>query len=128
MQETPTEKNISRILCALRVLLVPATPGEYDLHALVACALKESGLGFTHEARLGPGCRVDFLCDTIAIEVKKGKPQKSALVKQIQKYIAFDEVSGLIVVSQKNVSLRTNSFAKPVSVLCLDKLWGVALP
>ncbi|MBQ3080558.1 MAG: hypothetical protein IJC48_11270 [Clostridia bacterium] len=128
MLKTGAENSISRILSALRVLLVPAAPGEYDLHALVACALTNAEIEFTHEARLAPGCRADFLSGDIVIEIKKGKPQKSALLSQVKKYLACEGVSGIIVVSQKNVSLPRSIDGKIVASISLDKLWGVALP
>ena len=70
MKPTHTDE----ILAALATVRMPAQPGEYDIHAAVARALAARGVSAQHEARLGPRCRVDFLCGKIAIEVKKAGP------------------------------------------------------
>ncbi len=128
MNSPSAQEHILRIVRALRVLLVPATPGEYDLHALVACALTKADLPFCHEAKLAPGCRVDFVSGGIAIEVKKGKPVKGALIKQVNRYLSIDGIDGIVVVSAKSTNIPSSILGKPVYCLSLDKLWGVALP
>ena len=122
------KENISLIEDALRVLLVPATPGEYDLHALISCALDNANLSYVHEARIEKGCRADFMVGNICVEVKKSKPVKSSLLKQAARYLSSDAVSGILIVTQKSVSLPPVIMNKPVKVLSLDKLWGVSLP
>ena len=122
------KENISLIEDALRVLLVPATPGEYDLHALISCALDNANLSYVHEARIEKGCRADFMVGNICVEVKKSKPVKSSLLKQAARYLSSDAVSGILIVTQKSVSLPPVIMNKPVKVLLLDKLWGVSLP
>ena len=122
------KENISVIENALRVLFVPAAPGEYDLHALISCALEKADLPCIHEAKLGKGCRADFMVGNICVEVKKSKPVKNTLLKQITRYLSFDDVHGLLVVTQKNVSVPEKIMNKPVRLLSLDKLWGVSLP
>ena len=62
------------------------------------------------------------------IEVKKSKPDKNALLKQVTRYLSSSEVNGMLVVTQRNVSLPNVIMKKPVRVLSLDKLWGVSLP
>ena len=117
-----------RIRDALMTVRVPAVPSEYDIHALAARALEEAGIVFSHEERLGPGCRVDFFADGVAIEIKKGKPVQARLLEQAKKYLACEQVRALVIVSQKRVSLPASICGKPVYVLCLDRLWGISLP
>ena len=123
-----TTEKITLIENALRVLIVPATPGEYDLHALIACALDKANLSYIHEANIAPRCRADFMVGNVCIEVKKSKPDKNRLLQQVTRYLSNESVQGLLVVSQKNVSLPAKIIQKPVRVLSLDKLWGVSLP
>ena len=122
------KENISVIENALRVLLVPATPGEYDLHALISCALDNANLSYVHEAKIEKGCRADFMVGNICVEVKKSKPDKNTLLKQVTRYLSADAVHGILVVMQKSVPLPPVIMNKPVRLLSLDKLWGVSLP
>lgn len=124
----PEPFGIEQIENALRVLLVPAVPGEYDLHALISCALEKAGIPSVHEARIAPRARIDFLIGSVGIEVKKGKPEKRRLAGQLSRYLESDALSCVLVVSQKSVMLPKTVLNKPVRVLCLDKLWGVSLP
>ena len=50
--------SVNRILSALSAVRVPAAPGEYDLHALIAAALDEAGIAYAHEAKLADGARM----------------------------------------------------------------------
>ncbi len=122
------KENISVIENALRVLFVPATPGEYDLHALISCALDNANLSYVHEAKIEKGCRADFMVGNICVEVKKSKPDKNTLLKQVTRYLSADAVHGILVVMQKSVPLPPVIMNKPVRLLSLDKLWGVSLP
>ena len=60
--DSALENDMREILRALSTLRVPAAPEEYDIHALVSAALERAGIAARHEARLCPGCRIDFLC------------------------------------------------------------------
>ena len=80
--DSALENDMREILRALSTLRVPAAPEEYDIHALVAAALERAGIAARHEARLCPGCRIDFLCGHVGIEVKKNRPPRASLMKQ----------------------------------------------
>lgn len=123
-----TTQKITQIENALRVLFVPATPGEYDLHALISSALEKADLSYIHEAKIGKNCRADFMVGNICVEVKKSRPDKNTLLKQITRYLASESVDGMLVVTQKSVNLPPVIMNKPVRLLSLDKLWGVSLP
>lgn len=119
---------IERITSALNSIRLPAMPEESMIHDSIISVLCEQGISFIHEAKLGSGCRIDFLCDTIGIEVKKGKPRPGVLKKQIARYLTFDAVEALIVVTQRPCTLPTRISGKPVYLFSIDRLWGVALP
>lgn len=118
-------RNVERALSAIRV---PAVPGEYDIHAMIAEALAADGIEFSHEAVLAPRCRIDFLAGEIGIEVKKSKPNRTAVIRQLSRYLACDQVQALILVSEKEVKLPTRIEGKRVISLSLSRFWGVALP
>ncbi len=119
---------MARILSALEGVRAPAQPGEYDLHSLIAAALSGAGISCAHEHRLAPRCRIDFLAEGVGIEVKKGRPDRNQLSRQIARYLASDELEALIVVTQRAVPLPDEIGGKRVRLVSLNRLWGVALP
>lgn len=125
---TQTQSEMQAILLALKTLRTPAIPGEYDIHTQMAAAFDQAGLEYFHEYRLGPRCRIDFRIGSIGIEVKKGRPATAALSRQLRRYLASEALSGMIVVTQRGINLPATMLGKPVYVLSLNRLWGVALP
>jgi len=122
------QTEISTIAAALSGIRTPAVPGEYDLHAEVAAVLTTHDIVHSHEYRLAPRCRIDFLAGRIGIEIKKGRPVPSSLRQQLARYLASDEVAAIIVVTQRAVTLPRTISGKPVVQISLNRLWGVALP
>lgn len=121
-------REIRAIGAALSAIRVPAQPEEYDIHAAVARALSDAGLNFEHEYRLGPRRRIDFRVGRVGIEVKKGHPASSELTRQLRKYLESDALDGVIVVAQRATALPETLCGKPVRLVSLNRLWGVALP
>ncbi len=120
-------EELEQVMEALRCLRVRPQQGEYDLHLLVLSELEAQGLTAEHEARLAPGCRVDVLCRNVAIEIKRGKPDPAALIRQLSRYAGCPEVKSLIALTERSVSLPKSLQGKPVRCLCLNRLWGIAL-
>lgn len=116
------------VLEALRAMRPPFALYEADLHALVGECLRARGLACAHEARIGKGCRIDYLVGDVGVEIKKGKPVKAQLMRQLARYAACEEIGMLIVISWKTVALPESIAGKPVRLLSLAKLWGVSLP
>ena len=125
---TPLTQSMDRIATALSTVRMPAQPEEYDIHAAVADALADAGLEYTHEYKLGPRCRIDFLVGRVGIEVKKGRPATADLTRQLRRYLESDALDGVIVVTQRVTALPTAIHDKPVRLISLNRLWGVALP
>lgn len=127
MNQTTSEK-ISRITRALSALRIPLIINEYQLHEHIAAALSDGGFVIQHEAVLAPRCRIDFLVDGIGVEVKRGKPQKSALLRQCARYLASDKIEALILVLDTSVTLPNEINGKKLITFGLNRLWGIALP
>lgn len=119
--------DCQRVLDALNTLRVTPLPSEYELHDLVADCLKEAGLPFAHEAPVAPRRRIDFLCGRVGIEVKRGKPIPSRLNAQISAYASSPALDALIVLVERNANLPRSIAGKPVYVVSLNRLWGIAL-
>lgn len=121
-------RQITEIIDALAAVRMPAQPEEYDIHAQVASALGAAGLEYEHEYKLGPRCRIDFRVGRVGIEVKKGRPATSELTRQLRRYLASDALDAVIVVMQRVTRLPATIGGKPVYIVSLNRLWGVALP
>lgn len=127
-QRLSCSAEIDAIAEALRAVRTPAQPEEYDIHAQVALALGAAGLPCQHEYRLAPRCRIDFKVGRVGIEVKKGRPASSTLTSQLRRYLASDELDAVVVVTQRVTYLPNTISGKPVRLVSLNRLWGVALP
>ena len=119
---------LQTVLDALKELRSPFALYETDIHQMVASRLTEAGLPFVHEAKLAPGCRIDYLVDRVGIEIKKGRPDASAVRQQLMRYAACDGVDAIILLTQRTVNVPKMVMGKPVHVIVLNQLWGVALP
>ncbi len=121
--------EMQKVLAALsNIRIAKAAPEEYEIHDAVARALENAGIPARHEAKLGPRCRIDFLCGRIGIEIKKGKTERSRLHAQCAKYLASDELDALVLLSPRALYLPDKIGGKPVVIFSLNRLWGVALP
>ena len=112
---------------ALTALRAPLQQGEYDLHRLVMNALDDAGIPYAHEVKLAPRCRIDLMCGRIGIEIKRGKPEPKRILQQLARYAACEGVDGLILVAERTVAVPHRLGGKPVRVICLNRLWGIAL-
>jgi len=119
--------EVQRILHALNTLRIPPQPEEYEIHNEIARALDEAGIPYIHEYKLLPGRRIDFACGRIGIEVKKSRPAAARLREQLKRYLEKTELEGIIVVMQRPCALPKTICDKPVYIVSLNRLWGVAL-
>lgn len=120
-------RELEEILMALRSIRAPRLPSEYDVHALIIAALKEQGLDCQHEAQLAPRRRIDLLCGAVGLEVKRGRPAAAPLMRQLEGYAKSDRIGALILVVDHAPRLPQTVSGKPLRVVSLQKLWGIAL-
>lgn len=116
------------IVDALSTIRCGASQSEEELHAMIGGALLEAGIKAQHEARLAPRCRIDFMAGSVGIEIKKSRPQRAALLAQLTRYAACGQVSELVVIAPRGVSLPRAIAGKRVTMIALERLWGVSLP
>ncbi len=117
-----------RVYEALQAMRPPFASYETDIHQMVEKRLTEAGIPFRHEAMIGKGCRIDYLAGDVGIEIKKGKPSLDALLPQLSRYAACEAVAALIVITQRSIRLPKAIGEKPLRLIVLSRLWGVALP
>lgn len=119
---------MTEVLTALRAMRTLAQPDEYALQRAVAQALDNAGIGYQKEYVLAPRSRIDFLCDGgVGIEIKRGRPGARQVREQVQRYCRAGALTCLIVVVERTLRLPACIGGKPVAVLGLNALWGVAL-
>jgi CRISPR/Cas system-associated exonuclease Cas4 (RecB family) len=116
--------KIANILKEIRIGVVDE---EFDLQKSIANMLDKHDIRYKKEYWLGPWNRVDFIVDGVVIEVKKGKPNKRKVISQLERYAAFEEVAGVILVIEKNMDVPKRINLKPCVSIGLNKLWGIAL-
>ena len=118
---------MEQIINAISTLRAPLQQGEYDLHRLVMDALDAAAIPYAHEVKLAPRCRIDLMCSGVGIEIKRGMVDKTRLVNQLRRYAACEAIEALILVTEKTVALPRTIGGKPVKLVCLNRLWGIAL-
>lgn len=123
------EDTMERIIEALKSLRVGKILEEYDLQNQIAMLLDKARIPYQREYRLGKGSRVDFLADGVAIEVKKGKPNRTQLVAQLNRYASYEVVEAVVIVVETSLREPITQAAngKPCRVVGLQRLWGIAL-
>ena len=117
-----------QVIDAVSAVRCGACASEEELHALIARALEAAGIDAQHEVRLAPRCRIDFMAGSVGIEIKKSRPQRAALVAQLARYAACPQVSELIVIAPRGVNMPKTIGGKRITMLALERLWGVSLP
>ena len=115
------------IIDAISTLRAPLQQGEYDLHRLVMDALDAASIPWEHEVKLAPRCRIDLMCGGAGIEIKRGKIERARILTQLKRYAECEQVQGLILVTEKTVPVPHTICGKPVRLICLNRLWGIAL-
>lgn len=122
------ETELERVIAALKSIRCGAACSEEALHELAAHALQSAGISAQHEVKLAPRCRIDFMAGKIGIEIKKSRPVRGQLVRQIARYAACEQVEQIVVVAPRGVSLPRMIGGKRVTMLALERLWGISLP
>lgn len=115
------------ILSLLRALRLNPVQTEAEICVAIGNALSPR-LPYRREERIGPRCRIDFLCaGGVGIEVKRGKPNSSRLAAQAKRYCGCDPVKALILVVERNVWDCPRAICgKPVHLVSLTAQWGVS--
>lgn len=121
-------ERLIQVYDALMSMRAPITTDEYSLHTLAMQALQGAGLKAEHEVLVAPRSRVDILSDGIGIEIKRGRPNKTSLLRQLERYAKSDKILGMLVICEHGLLLPEQVADKPVKVLSLNRLWGIALP
>lgn len=124
----PVAHYFDRVLDALQtVRLREVGLQETEIHDALSAALVAAGIPHRREFTFAPRCRADLWIHGIAVEVKKQKPARAALLAQIHRYAEQPALGGLIVVLERSIDVPATIAGKRVAVLSLNALWGIAL-
>lgn len=107
--------------------LISRTPlvqsNEIAVQEKISELLTKHGVQHKREVVLGPGDRPDFMIvGGIAIEVKL-KASKRAIYRQCERYCAYDQVKGLILVSATAMGFPEEIHGKSTWVASLGGGW-----
>ena len=97
---------------------------ERELQEQIERQLRRCRISHQREARKTPGERPDFLAGTTAIEVKIAGT-RSALLRQLQRYALLDEVTEILLVTDKmrlSANLPETLGGKPLRTVTLIRL------
>lgn len=120
--------SIKNILSVLGELRIGISSDEFQIQSMVEQALLDHQISFEKEYRLAPGNRIDFYIDSgIGLEVKRGKPNKTQVTKQLQRYASFEEIKAIVLVVDRKVTIPNEIVGKKCILFGLNRLWGVAL-
>jgi hypothetical protein len=95
---------------------------EKDTQREILKVLMENQINFHREYRLDSKNILDFFADGIGVEVKiKGRAR--SIYKQCERYCQFEEVKGLILITNKTIGFPKEINQKPCWILNLGKAW-----
>ena len=129
MPESETaEETAQRVVAALgRVKMRQAGYDEGTLQDEIEREFASSGFDFRREAKIGPKCRPDFMVSGVVVEVKKGRPDRRAVERQLERYAACPEAEALVLVIERSMPLPEAIRDKPVHVVSVNANWGIAI-
>lgn len=113
-------RRIGALIGSARIALETEKAAQADIETV----LRGAGLPFEREARLGPGDIPDFIVGgTIVIEVKLRSTTRKNIGRQLDRYAAYPQVKGVLLVS--NIAIRLPEFIheKPFLSVSLGAAW-----
>lgn len=120
--------TVEQVIAAVRTVRIAyAGMPEIEIHDAICQALTTLGIAYRREFRFGPRCRADIWVDGIVIEVKKERPARATLWTQVERYASQEAVRAVVIVMERSVSLSPTVYGKPLIVVSLNALWGIAL-
>lgn len=116
------------MLAALRGLRLPSFPDEAGLQDRIGTALLAAGVSFIREAPIARGSRIDFLtAGGVGIEVKRGRPVRALLARQLTRYARSGRIVALVLVAERLAPAPAVIAGVPCVSVSLCGNWGVAL-
>lgn len=119
---------IDRVLTAIKTVRIrQAGLQETSIHDAACAAMDAHDIAYRREYVFGPRCRADIWVDGIVIEIKKQRPARAALIDQLDRYAAITTTRAIVVVMERSIVLPAVMNDKPIAIISLNALWGIAL-
>lgn len=120
--------SLDRVMNAINTVRIrQAGQQEASIHDAACAALEDHGITYRREYMFGPRCRADIWIDGIVIEIKKQRPARAALIDQLGRYADKPTARAIVVVMERSMVLPATINDKPIAVISLNALWGIAL-
>lgn len=123
--------NLTPIINALRHVRPQPGISEAQLHAQIMLQFEKFGLTYTHEVVLARGCRIDFLVSLdgmrIGVEVKRGKPSRAAVARQLERYAETSTLDAVILCMDRAVLPVNDEIAIPYELVSFNAARGIAV-
>jgi hypothetical protein len=95
---------------------------EKELQSEVESYLKRLGLKYEREVRLNSRDRIDFLIDSVGIEIKI-KGSSVHVLKQMSRYAESNRIEKLILLTTNPHGFPKELNSKPVTIVRLGSAW-----
>jgi hypothetical protein len=116
--------ELEKIASILRNLRVHVVKEEVHIHNDIKVLFDNNNIKYSYEHKLGRGNRIDFLVENgVGVEVKKGKPNRTQVIKQLNRYLEFEDVKEIILVIERSMDIPEEIKGKKCKVIALNKLW-----
>lgn len=109
------------VLDLIRATRLPAGP-EKAVQAAIGDALTRAGIAHRREVRLSAADVIDFMVGGLGVEVKI-KGARRAILRQLERYAAHEEVAALALVSSVAMGLPAAINGKPVDIVSMGRAW-----
>ena len=120
--------NLQQILNLLKSAKFPLSLEELDIHKKIIKLFNDNNIKFIHEFKMENNSRIDFFVEnSIGVEVKKGRPNRNNLIKQLIRYSESENICAIIVIVEKSIVLPDNIKGKNIYAINLNSQWGIAL-
>ncbi len=95
---------------------------EKILQRELSLAFDDASLEYKQEVKLGELGIVDFMFDSLAVEVKiKGQASTMSIYRQIERYSESESVDSILIITSKTMSLPSTINNKPIYILSLGR-------
>jgi hypothetical protein len=118
----PTLEAVFALISGCRVAMEVEHRAQADVMAVLVSEFGVSAVSREH--RLGPGDRPDFfLTGGLVIEMKGPRHRQPAVLRQLARYAAYPQVTGIILATSRAMVMPAVIGGKPVAVINLGRAW-----
>lgn len=111
--------NIVRMLQRYKI----RTDNEFEVQQQVEQIFKSNGVDYKREFRLSPKDRIDFLVDSIGIEIKVHGWSAKKIYDQIERYSKYDLIRLIVLLTSQACHFPNKINEKQIVIINLGRSW-----